>query len=90
MKDLILTIPTFAFVVSTRAALAAGIGLLLSGKLSDMRRRALGTTLVAIGAVATIPAAVSVVRGVRARSRINRDRQLVGAMRFARKGDDEF
>jgi hypothetical protein len=55
----------FGFVVATRAALAAGVGLLLSGKIPEQRRRAIGVTLVSIGAVTTIPAAMAVYRGFR-------------------------
>jgi sorbitol-specific phosphotransferase system component IIBC len=52
-----LTTPQIAFVVGTRAMLAAGIGLLMADKLSNRARRALGMGLVALGAVTTIPAA---------------------------------
>jgi hypothetical protein len=93
---MILNLPTFAFVVGSRAALAGGIGLLLSNKLPVQRRRAIGAALVAVGVVTTIPAAISVVRGLR-RSRpgslkpgIARDERLIGATRFPRKGDDHI
>ncbi len=51
-----LTVPEIGFVVGTRAALAAGVGLLLSSKLSKETRRRLGATLVAVGALTTVPA----------------------------------
>ena len=57
MKKHKLTTPQVAFIVATRAALAGGVGLLVSGKLSDRVRRAVGLGLVALGAVTTIPAA---------------------------------
>jgi hypothetical protein len=94
MKNVVLDLPTFGFVVSTRAALGAGIGLLVADKLSGTRRRVLGAILVAAGAITTIPAAISVVRGVGRSSRrgmgspVGRDSQLIGATRFPRKGDD--
>jgi hypothetical protein len=93
MKNVVLDLPTFGFVVSTRAALGAGIGLLVADKLSATRRRALGAILVGAGALTTIPAAISVMRGVRRSRRrgaslVGRDDQLVGATRFPRKGDD--
>jgi len=94
MKNVVLQLPTFAFIISTRAALAAGIGLLVSEKLSATRRRKIGATLVAIGAATTIPAALSVMRNVRRSSRrevhssVDRDGRLIGATRFPRKGDD--
>jgi hypothetical protein len=94
MKNIVLNLPTFAFVVSTRAALAAGVGLLLSNRMPAHRRRVIGAALVAIGAVTTIPALISVVRGTKRSSRrrmpamVNRDERLIGATRFPRKGDD--
>jgi hypothetical protein len=63
MKTVVLSMPMFAFVVGTRAALGAGIGLLLSKKISESKRRTVGLTLVSIGAATTIPAAFAVFRG---------------------------
>jgi hypothetical protein len=63
MKTVVLSMPMFAFVVGTRAALGAGIGLLLSKKIPESRRRTVGLTLVSIGAATTIPAAFAVFRG---------------------------
>jgi hypothetical protein len=48
--------PKLAFVIGTRAALVAGIGLLVSGKLSDTLRKRLGIGLVSLGALTTLPA----------------------------------
>jgi hypothetical protein len=62
MKTLALNLPTFGFVVATRAMLGVGIGLLLSGRLSAERRRAVGLTLISIGAVTTVPAVAAVLR----------------------------
>jgi hypothetical protein len=62
MKTLALNLPTFGFVVATRAMLGVGIGLLLSLRLSAERRRAIGLTLVAIGAATTVPAIAAVLR----------------------------
>jgi len=73
MRSVILDLPVLGFVVGTRAALAAGIALLVSTRLTAARRRRLGLTLIAIGAATTVPAAYSVVRG----SRRERDRSLV-------------
>lgn len=57
MKKHTLTTPQVAFVVGTRAALAVGIGLLISRRLPELVRRRLGIGLVAFGALTTIPAA---------------------------------
>lgn len=94
MKSVVLDLPTFAFVIATRAALAAGVGLLVSEKLSHDRRRRIGAALVAIGAFTTVPAAISLMRGIkrpprrRAESLVDHDDRLIGATRFPRKGDD--
>jgi hypothetical protein len=94
MKTTVLDVPAFAFVVATRAALAAGIGLLLSDRLPAHRRRIIGSALVAAGAVTTIPAAMAVMRSRRRstssgpESGVARDERLIGVTRFPRKGDD--
>jgi hypothetical protein len=93
--NLVLSPPLFGFVIGTRAALAFGLGLLLADRIPESRRRALGLTLVAIGAVTTIPAAMSVSRSFRRSKRrdvessVDRDERLIGATRFPRKGDDD-
>jgi len=65
MKTFELSRPTFAFIVATRAALGAGIGLLVSSRIPESRRRALGVTLVSIGAATTIPAVIALFRARR-------------------------
>ena len=57
MKKHNLSTPQMLFIIGTRAALAAGAGLLVSEKLSKTFRRALGLSLVALGAATTFPAA---------------------------------
>jgi uncharacterized membrane protein YhiD involved in acid resistance len=66
MKRIDLNLPTFGFVVGTRAALGVGIGLLLAGRMPESRRRTTGLALVAAGAAATIPAAMAVFRSLSA------------------------
>jgi hypothetical protein len=95
MKHVLLNLRTFGFIVGTRAALGVGIGLLLSERLPVQRRRAIGATLIAIGAVTTVPAVRSVIRSSRRLNRetassIHRDERLIGASRFPRKGDDDI
>jgi hypothetical protein len=63
MKSFVLDLPTFGFVVATRAMLGVGIGLLLSEKLPADRRRVIGLTLATIGAATTVPAVMAVLRG---------------------------
>jgi hypothetical protein len=60
MKKIVLNAPTLGFVVMTRAMLGVGIGLLLSERLPAEWRRAVGLTLVTVGAATTIPAAMAV------------------------------
>ena len=57
MKTKSLTVPELMFIVGTRAALAAGAALLISGKLRPKTRRAAGLALMGVGGVTTIPAA---------------------------------
>ena len=54
------TIPEMIFIAATRIALGAGIGMLISGKLSRDQRKAAGWALAAVGAVTTIPFALRV------------------------------
>ena len=56
MKRIDLSRPEFGFIVVTRAALGAGIGLLLSNKLRRDRRRSIGLSLVALGALRSLRA----------------------------------
>ena len=65
MKSLQLNLPTFGFVVATRAMIGAGIGLLLASRIPESRRRAIGFTLVGLGAASTVPALLAVRRGLR-------------------------
>jgi hypothetical protein len=60
MKKRELTLPEIALIASTRGMLGAGIGLLLSSKLSKDQRRGVGWSLVMVGAVTTIPLVMSV------------------------------
>jgi len=55
-KRVDLSLPQFGFVVATRAALGAGIGLLASARLSRHARKRLGASLLTLGAITTLPA----------------------------------
>jgi hypothetical protein len=65
MKSVLLSLPTFGFVVATRAALAFGVGLLVSGRIPAARRRTVGRALVVLGAAATVPAVLALREGRR-------------------------
>lgn len=60
MKTSALTLPEVWLIAATRGMLGAGIGLLVAHRLSDRKRRTIGRTLVAIGALTTIPLVIDV------------------------------
>ena len=60
MKKVELTLPQIALIAGTRGLIGAGAGLLLADKLNDDQRRAIGWTLLLIGAISTIPLAMEV------------------------------
>jgi hypothetical protein len=57
-----LRLPELGLLAGTRGLLGAGVGLLVSDKLSRRRRQQVGWTLVAIGAATTLPLALLVFR----------------------------
>ena len=60
MKVAELTLPELALIGGTRGMLGAGLSLLLSKRLSEDQRKAVGWTLFLIGVVSTIPLAINV------------------------------
>jgi hypothetical protein len=60
MKKAELTSPEIALIAGTRGMIGAGAGLLLADKLNNDQRRAIGWTLLIIGAISTIPLAIEV------------------------------
>ena len=52
-----LTVPQVLFIAGTRAALAAGVALLTSQRMSKWQKRGAGVTLALVGAATTLPAA---------------------------------
>ncbi len=58
MKTILLDVPTFGFIVATRALLGVGLGLLLAERLPASRRRAAGAVCLTLGVVATAPALI--------------------------------
>ena len=55
-----ISLPLLGVIAGTRAALGAGIALLLADRLNDDQRRAVGWTLTAVGVLSTIPLAAHV------------------------------
>jgi hypothetical protein len=55
-----LTFADIGLIASTRGMLGAGLGLLVSGKLSSEQRKAVGWTLVIVGIVTTVPLVLNV------------------------------
>src|SRR5262245_51048208 len=60
MRDTQISVPELGLIAGTRVALGAGLGLLLSDRLSESQRRAVGWTLFLGGAISTIPLAFEV------------------------------
>jgi uncharacterized membrane protein YfcA len=60
MRERRITVPELGMIAGTRALLGAGIGLLVADRLAPETRRAVGWTLIAIGAISTIPLAAEV------------------------------
>ena len=65
VREIKVTVPELALLVGTRAALGAGLGLLLAGRLSGNVRKAVGLTLLMVGAVTTVPLAFEMLGKVR-------------------------
>ena len=66
MKSVTLSLPQLALIVATRAMAAAGAALLFADRLDRDQRRAVGMTLVAVGALTTLPLAAEVISASRA------------------------
>lgn len=61
MQDRFLTIPEIMLIAGTRVALGAGLGLLIADRLDRHTRKGAGLALLIVGALTTIPLAVSVI-----------------------------
>jgi hypothetical protein len=66
MNRTTLSIPEIAIIGGTRAALGAGVALLLSDRLNNDQRRAAGWALVAVGVISTVPIAMQIRDSLRA------------------------
>ena len=60
MRETRVTLPELALIAGTRALLGAGVGLLLADRLPDSQRKAVGWTLLLVGALTTVPLALEV------------------------------
>jgi len=63
MKKHNIALPVISLIAATRGMLGAGIGLLMAPRLRKERRRAVGWTLLAVGAVTTVPLVMAVLNG---------------------------
>jgi hypothetical protein len=62
MIERTLSIAEIILIAGTRVALGAGVGLLLSNRLSKDQRKAAGVALAAVGGLSTIPLAINVLK----------------------------
>jgi hypothetical protein len=60
MKSTEITLPELALIAGTRGMLGAGAALLISSKLNNDQRKAVGWTLFIIGLISTVPLAINV------------------------------
>jgi hypothetical protein len=65
MRQTQVTMPELALIAGTRAILGAGLALLLADRLPADQRKAVGWTMLLIGALSTIPLALEVMGGGR-------------------------
>jgi hypothetical protein len=61
MKETRLSLPELALIAGTRAALGAGVALLLGDMLTKEQKKAVGWTLFFVGAVTTVPLVADVI-----------------------------
>ena len=61
MKEKMLTLPDLILIASTRVALGAGIGLVVSDRLNTQQRKAAGWALFAVGVATTIPLVLNLI-----------------------------
>ena len=88
MRTITLPLPMMGFVIVTRAALAAGLALTFGDRIPGRPRRAIGTALIAVGAVTTVPIVSWLFRSGRAvppNPGVASD--PIEAARFPRQGD---
>jgi hypothetical protein len=62
MREHLITLPELALVGATRGMIGFGAGLLVSRRLRRHQRRTVGTTLLVVGLLSTIPLALRIFR----------------------------
>jgi hypothetical protein len=62
MREHLITVPELALVGATRGMIGFGAGLLVSQRLRRDQRRTVGTTLLVVGLLSTIPLALRIFR----------------------------
>jgi len=77
-----LAIPEIAIIAGTRAVLGAGIGLLLADRLNADQRKAVGWTLVAVGAITTVPIVIQLLES---RRDMGKDEKARGSRRLRQR-----
>ena len=60
MKTAELTLPEIALIAGTRGVLGAGLALLLADRINEDQRKAIGWSMLLIGALSTVPLAINV------------------------------
>jgi len=78
MRERTLTIAELILIAGTRVALRAGVGLLISNRLSSDQRKAAGVALALVGGLTTIPLAIGVI-GQGRRPRLRSDEEIRAA-----------
>ena len=86
MKETQITLPELILIAGTRAALGAGLGLLLADRLTPDQRRATGWTLFLVGALSTVPLAFEVLGGGRLLADAKQREQVTSGSRFGGDG----
>ncbi len=64
MRETHLSLPQLAMIAGTRAMAGVGLGLLVADRFPDRPRKAVGWTLLAVGALSTIPLAIEVQKAI--------------------------
>jgi hypothetical protein len=85
MRETQLTLPELGLIAATRGILGAGVALLLAGLIPEGQRKTVGWTLFSIGAISTIPLALTVF----GRSQCRKAAEVPHSHDWQRDSDDE-